>query len=216
MVRKARKTAKMKAQHVALLDAARQEAQRWREARRALLGHIPCGLTWFVALVLPGKEAKSIRALNDAGFWSYCPVERVTIKSRLGRRDLARPLFPRYVFFSRRHSAATIEGIREIADVLGKQGGDWSAVPDSLIRALIDSEGLGAFDRTEASRTAARKGRLGQLSTGAAVKMIEGPFAGFPAKIISIHAEERVRVLVNIFGRETPIEDRIDNFESAA
>jgi transcription antitermination factor NusG len=46
--------------------------------------------------------------------------------------------------------------------------------------------------------------------------MIEGPFAGFPAKIISIHAEERVRVLVNIFGRETPIEDRIDNFESAA
>lgn len=216
MVRKARKTAKMKAQHVALMDAARQEAQRWREGRRALLSRIPDGLVWFVALVMPGKETKAMKALHDAGFWSYCPVERVTIKSRLGRRDLARPLFPRYVFFSRKASAATIEGIREIADVLGRQGGDWSAVPCSLIRALIDSEGLGTFDRTEASRQAARKGKLSQLSTGAAVRMIDGPLAGFPAKIISIDAEDRVRVLVNIFGRETPIEDRIDNFETAA
>jgi transcription antitermination factor NusG len=216
MGRKIQKTSKMKAQHVLLLEAARQEAQKWREGRRAMLAKIPTGLVWFVAVVRPGKEAKALKALNDAGFWAYCPVERVTIKSRLGRRDLARPLFPRYMFISRKAGSATIEGVQEISDVLGRQSGEWSAVPDGLIRALIDSEGLGVFDRTEATVAVVRKRRLKKLSTGDTVKVADGPLAGFPAKIISIDAQERIRALVSIFGRETSVEGGIDNFEVAA
>ncbi len=216
MARKNRKTSKMKAQHALLLEAARLEAQKWREGRRKMLAKIPAGLVWFVAVVRPGKEAKALKALHDAGFWAYCPVERVTIGTGVLRRDLARPLFPRYMFISRKIGSATIDGVQEVSDVLGRQSGAWSAVPDGLIRSLIDSEGLGVFDRTESSVAVRQKGRLKKLSTGDTVIVADGPLAGFPAKIMSIDAQERVRALVNIFGRESPIEGRIDNFEVAA
>jgi len=46
-----------------------------------------------------------------------------------------------------------------------------------------------------------------KFSTGEAVKIVDGPFAEFLGSIESIDEEKgKVRVLVSIFGRETPVE----------
>jgi transcriptional antiterminator NusG len=45
------------------------------------------------------------------------------------------------------------------------------------------------------------------FSTGEAVKIVEGPFADFLGTVDNIDEEKgKVRVLVSIFGRETPVE----------
>jgi len=45
------------------------------------------------------------------------------------------------------------------------------------------------------------------FSLGEAVKIIEGPFADFLGSVDSIDdAKGKVKVLVSIFGRETPVE----------
>ncbi len=46
-----------------------------------------------------------------------------------------------------------------------------------------------------------------EISIGTPVRIIEGPFKGFEGKISEIDEEKgRVKVLVNVFGRETPID----------
>ena len=46
-----------------------------------------------------------------------------------------------------------------------------------------------------------------KFTTGEAVKIVDGPFAEFLGSIESIDEEKgKVKVLVSIFGRETPVE----------
>jgi transcriptional antiterminator NusG len=46
-----------------------------------------------------------------------------------------------------------------------------------------------------------------EYETGETVRVKEGPFADFSGEIIEINEEQlKVKVLVNIFGRETPVE----------
>jgi transcriptional antiterminator NusG len=48
---------------------------------------------------------------------------------------------------------------------------------------------------------------LVDFSVGESVTVMDGPFASLPATITEINAEsQRLKVLVSIFGRETPVE----------
>lgn len=206
-----------KSVRLALLRQEREaDRQRWREARRKLLSHLPAGAVWHVAIVPNGKEGKAERALHRAGFFAYCPLERLTIGTGALRRDVERPLFPQYVFFSRRSDKASISMVREVADVLGGINRQWLTAPEGLIWSLVDSEGLGVFDRTDGKRAAERDAKRSRLSTGQAVRITDGPLAGFPAKIKAISAKQRVVCLVEMFGGQVELEAGIDKIEAAA
>ena len=58
------------------------------------------------------------------------------------------------------------------------------------------------------SEDASRKGRPRlEYGMGETVRLKEGPFADFQGEIVEINEEQlKVKVLVNIFGRETPVE----------
>jgi len=46
------------------------------------------------------------------------------------------------------------------------------------------------------------------------VRVIEGAFADFNGKVESVDAERsKVKILINIFGRETPVELEVDQVE---
>lgn len=199
-----------------LRDQLKADRQSWREARRRLLSHLPMGATWHVAIVPQGKEGKAEREMHRAGFFAYCPLERVTVGTGVLRRDVERPLFPQYVFFTRRNESASIMAVREVRDVLGGIARQWQAAPEGLIRALVDSEGLGVFDRTDSRKAAEREARRAKLCTGQAVTITVGPLAGFPAKIKAISAKARVVCLVKMFGGEVEVEAGIDKIEAAA
>jgi len=192
------------------------DRQRWREARRALLSHLPSGAVWHVAIVSKGREAQAERAMHRAGFHVYCPLERVTIGTAALRRDVERPLFPQYVFFARRLDSASISGVREVSDVLGGINRQWLTAPEGLIWSLVDSERLGVFDRTDGRKAREREARRSRLSTGQAVRIVDGPLAGFPAKIKAITPKQRVICLVEMFGGQVELEAGIDKIEAAA
>lgn len=206
-----------KRERMALLRAATEaKRQAWREARRALLADFPCGVEWFVALVSGGREGRAERAFGEAGFHGYCPVERVTIGTGAGRRDVERPLFPRYVFFARRQPGADLKQVRDVTCVLTGAGGQWSRAPARLIAGLVDSERLAVFDRTDARRDAVRKARRATLSKGDRVTIGTGPLSGFPARIIAIKADSRVECLIRFLGGETTATLDVDSVEIAA
>ena len=56
-------------------------------------------------------------------------------------------------------------------------------------------------------RTAAAPTTLVDFEVGESVTVMDGPFATLPATINEINAEQqKLQVLVSIFGRETPVE----------
>ena len=63
-----------------------------------------------------------------------------------------------------------------------------------------------AFRRTGAE-VAQRARPRSQYEMGETVRVKEGPFADFSGEVIEINEDQlKVKVLVNIFGRETPVE----------
>ena len=69
------------------------------------------------------------------------------------------------------------------------------------------------LSEAEVASSLKRKGAAGEpeveidLVTGMAVRIGDGPFKGFEGKVIEIDgARGKVKVLVSMFGRETPLE----------
>jgi len=70
-----------------------------------------------------------------------------------------------------------------------------TALPDSEVNTLMK------YMRTEAPKFEAK------FSLGDAVRITDGPFADFLGKVDWVNEEQgKVKVLVSVFGRETPVE----------
>ncbi len=201
------------AAHLRAIKAASEamEQQR-REARRQMLHRILAlesaarGLTWHVAVTAPGKEQAVELGLVAAGFWAYEPQTTVTIGDRLRRRDVQRPLFPRYVFFAARRGArqGDVHAVRGFTRALASVGGDWLAVPEQAVLALMQAECGGVFDATV-------KTRIRTVKVGDSIRIAAGPLKGWPATVISVSGAKRLKCLVNMLGIETRAEVGFDS-----
>ena len=82
------------------------------------------------------------------------------------------------------------------------QGAKPSPLPRRDVEAFLSTKGEG-----EQEQVAARaKPRL-EYEIGETVRVKEGPFADFSGEVIELNEDQlRLKVLVNIFGRETPVE----------
>ncbi|MGI8413056.1 MAG: transcription termination/antitermination protein NusG [Solirubrobacteraceae bacterium] len=67
------------------------------------------------------------------------------------------------------------------------------------------------IDRLLHNETAARAPSRAQFSIGESVKVISGPLSDFSGEISEVNEDaQRLKVLVSIFGRETPVEVGFD------
>jgi transcriptional antiterminator NusG len=77
--------------------------------------------------------------------------------------------------------------------------------PSPLPRKDVESL-LATKTEGEAEATKRSKPRL-EYELNETVRVKEGPFADFSGQIVEINADQlKLKVLVNIFGRETPVE----------
>lgn len=92
---------------------------------------------------------------------------------------------------------ATWLAVRTTPGITGFVGAGKSPTPLSE----KEVENILKFISTPAKRFKTR------FSTGEAVKIVDGPFSGFLGSISEMDEERgKVKVLVSIFGRETPVE----------
>jgi transcriptional antiterminator NusG len=167
---------------------------------------------WYVVHTYAGYENKvksnlesRIASMNmeDRIFEVVIPTEDV-IEFKNGKRVVvSRKMFPGYLLVRCELDDDSWYVVRNTPGVTGFVG--QGAKPSPLSRRDVEKFLLVAADHEE---QAAKRGRPRlEYETGETVRVKEGPFADFSGEIIEINEDQlKLKVLVNIFGRETPVE----------
>jgi len=164
------------------------------------------GANWYVAHTYSGHENKVAATLQqkivashlqDKIFDVLVPTQE-KIEIREGKKQTIRErIFPGYVLVHMTLDNETWYAVRSTAGVTGFIGVGNKPTPlDPNEVTTIQS-----FTKLEAPTYKAA------FSLGEAVKIIDGPFVDFIGAVDEINEEKgKLKVLVSIFGRETPVE----------
>ncbi|KAG1647577.1 Transcription termination/antitermination protein NusG [Nymphon striatum] len=134
------------------------------------------------------------------------PMEDV-VEFRQGKKVVVqKKMFPGYLLVRCRLDDDSWFVIRNTPGVTGfvGQGSKPSPLPRREVETFlaVKDEGEGTVDAGQ-KKTRTRK----LYEMGETVRVKEGPFADFSGEVIEINEDQlKVKVLVNIFGRETPVE----------
>lgn len=169
---------------------------------------------WYAVHTIAGHENKVRDVLTRRAqverVWDFdifeilIPTER-EMATRNGKRyEVDRKVFPGYILVQMNLTEEMYKLVKSTSGVTGFVQSGNKPVPleqyevDRIMRNLEASQ--------EAPKVAWQKGD--------AIRVIEGPFADFAGKIEEVNAEkEKLKVLINIFGRDTPVELEFNQVE---
>ncbi|MEV3901683.1 transcription termination/antitermination protein NusG [Mycobacterium sp. NPDC050551] len=181
---------------------------------------------WYVIHSYAGYENKvkanlETRVQNlDVGDYIFqveVPTEEVTEIKNGQRKQVNRKVLPGYILVRMELNDESWGAVRNTPGVTGFVGATSRPSPLSLndvVKFLLPpaaakkpgkaTAGAGASS-SEASME--RPEILVDFEVGESVTVMDGPFATLPASISEVNAEQqKLKVLVSIFGRETPVE----------
>jgi transcriptional antiterminator NusG len=168
---------------------------------------------WFVVHTYAGYEnkvkqnlASRVRSMNveDRIYEAVIPIEDV-IEFKSGRNVVVqKKVFPGYLLVRQELDDDSWYVVRNTPGVTGFVGSGAKPTPLSR-REVEDILGVGKVEGAEVAQKKARP-RL-EFEIGEQVRVVAGPFADFNGAISEIDVDRsKLKVLVNIFGRETPVE----------
>ena len=179
-------------------------AEELRRALRTSVGD------WYVVHSYAGYENKvktnlesRIASLDmeDYIFQVEVPTEEVTEVKNGKRQQVQRKVFPGYILVRMDLNDESWGAVRNTPGVTGFVGATSRPSPltvDEVVKILAP-----ATQKKEARPTV----KVVDFEVGESVTVMDGPFATLPATISEISADaQKVKVLVSIFGRETPVE----------
>ena len=161
---------------------------------------------WYVVHTYSGHEVKVATALKqrvetmgmtDKVLEILIPTQNRIKISKGKKQEIAEKIFPGYLLIKMILTDDSWLAVRTTAGITSfvGVGNKPTPLPGSEVKTIQK------FMKMEAPRYKA------SFSRGEAVKIIEGPFADFLGTVDSINEEKgKVKVLVSIFGRETPVE----------
>lgn len=156
--------------------------------------HLPT--VWYLAQLRPnGLKAAKIN-LERQSFKVFCPMHETL--SGVKARSEKRPLFPGYLFISVAKESQSWQAINSTYGVsrlvsLDPNKGP-NAVPQGFMSALIDRcdpDGV----------LCAQPG----LEVGDKIEVLQGPFSKIVSTIEFIDSDERIWMLLDLFGRKTKV-----------
>mgnify|MGYP003298123405 FL=1 len=167
---------------------------------------------WYVVHTQSGYEnkvqgnlAQRIQSMNkeDSIHEVVIPLENV-VEFKQGKRvEVQKKMFPGYILVRCRMNDEVWNVIRNTPGITGFVGS--ANKPSPLPRREVESF-LGTAGEADGQVVKRAKPRMG-YEQGETVRVKEGPFADFSGEIIEINEDQlKLKVLVNIFGRETPVE----------
>ncbi len=138
------------------------------------------------------------------------PMETVTEIKNGQRKQVARVRMPGYVLVRMDLTDESWGAVRHTPGVTGFVGHTHQPVPLShdeiytMLNPSFETSGEGAG---EGGGAKAGETNIVDFEVGESVTVMEGPFETLPATISEINPEsQKLKVLVSIFGRETPVE----------
>ncbi len=165
-------------------------------------------LRWYAVHTLSGHEQKAKRylesAVTNAGMESLfgqilVPTEEVTEMKQGKRTTTTKKFLPSYILVEMELSKGTQELVVAtpgITNFVGA-GGSPKALREKEVERII-----GQIDRSRTEEVSDIP-----FQAGDAVKVNDGPFMDFSGTVSEVNMERRkVKVMVSIFGRPTPVE----------
>lgn len=168
------------------------------------------GAKWYVAHTYSGYEntvkatiekAVENRNMGDLIHAVNIPMETVTEITDAGTKTVERKVFPGYVLVKMILTDETWHLVRNVRGVTGFVGSGNKPIP------LTDEEitGLGVEKREV----------MVGYEVGGSVKITDGALESFLGTVEEIDLDRgKVRVIVSMFGRETPVELDLDQIEA--
>lgn len=176
----------------------------------------------------PRKDETAVEyALRHSGFGFYLPRMRKEIVHHRTHKQIVRtfPLFTGYIFVGTLQKAPRFRDMLDakgIARLLGFDGRPFSIDPSTVVR-FMEAENAMAFDDTREARIRRRQEGRTQIDTirmqfpvGSLQRITEGAFAGFNGQVESVVGKGIVKVMVDIFGRLTPIDTPVEYLRQVA
>lgn len=178
---------------------------------------------WYVVNSYAGYENKvkanlETRVQNlDVGDYIFqveVPTEEVTEIKNGQRKQVTRKVLPGYILVRMDLTDDSWAAVRNTPGVTKLVGATSQPTPlslDEVVKFLLPP---GAAKKPKSPRgahegeaTLERPEILVDFEVGESVTVMDGPFATLPASISEVNAEQqKLKVLVSIFGRETPVE----------
>lgn len=161
---------------------------------------------WYVVHTYSGHENKVAITLKerveaqghiDKIFRIFVPHQQKIVVSEGRKRNVEEKLFPGYIIVQMIMEDDSWYVVRSTPGVTGfvGMGSTPSPIPETEVRTLMK------FAKMEAPKFEAK------FRVGDSVKVTDGPFKEFLGKVDEVNEEQgKVRVLVSVFGRETPLE----------
>jgi transcription termination/antitermination factor NusG len=189
------------------------------EAMRRKLRILPGD--WYVVHSYAGYENKvktnleaRIQSLDveDYIYQIEVPTEEVTEIKNGKRAQVNRKVLPGYLLVRMELNDESWGAVRNTPGVTGFVGATSRPSPltvDEVVKILAPAVAPQAAGRPSEPGTAAAAAptTVVDFEVGESVTVMDGPFATLPATINEINAEQqKLQVLVSIFGRETPVE----------
>lgn len=177
----------------------------------------PAGHKWYVVHVYSGYEQKARRSLlervKQAGMEScfgevLIPTETVQETRGKSTRITSKTFYPGYIFVQMSMNDHAWHLVRDTPKITGFVGGRYPRpVPTPEIASVVQQVEEGA----------AKPRPQVQFEQGDQVRVIDGAFANFTGAVEDVKPEkQKVRVLVSIFGRATPVELDYSQVEKTA
>jgi len=198
-------------------EAPADPLEEFRESLRSKVGD------WFVVHTYSGMENRvkanlenRITSLNMEDYIHevIVPTEEVAEIKNGQRKLVKRTVLPGYVLVRMDLTDESWSAVRHTPSVTGFVGHSHQPVPLSLdeVESMLapavvaQAEAAGTPEQQAATATK-KKVEVADFDVSDSVMVVDGPFATLHATITEINAEsQRVKALVEIFGRETPVE----------
>ncbi|TNC28655.1 transcription termination/antitermination protein NusG [Amycolatopsis alkalitolerans] len=178
---------------------------------------------WYVVHSYAGYENKVKNNLEtrtqtldveDYIFQIEVPTEEVTEIKNGQRKQVQRKVLPGYILVRMDLNDASWSAVRNTPGVTGFVGATNKPSPltiDEVLKFLAPKVEKPAPAKAKGEAAAAETGASTTVEVdfevGESVTVMDGPFATLPATISEVNADgQKLKVLVSIFGRETPVE----------
>jgi len=165
-------------------------------------------LKWYIVHVYSGFESKVKAALEERVASSsqsekfgevLVPTEEIVELVKGKRKTSSRKFYPGYILVRMELDDETWHIVNNTAKVTGFLGGREKPTP------ISDEEAEQILNRMEAGKLKPKPKYFFEI--GDEIRVIDGPFKNFNGTVDEVNPEKgKIRVLVSIFGRSTPVE----------